>query len=313
MNRLRPVAKWMLGGLFCLSALLKLRSIDSFELYLFSFGVVSFDGCSLLARLLIGAEAMLGAMFLTGWHHRLLCRLYAAVLAGFSLWLLFLLAAGEEGHCRCFGEAVVLDAPASLLKNLLLALMLAFVWRMDDRTDPPRLFWIAGGGCALFLLVFLLSPPDRFLRARHRSTELVPELYAPVADSLRLDRGRRMVCLYSPGCRYCRLTARKVAALWRRHELDPQRICCIFMRTESEMTQEIDRFFDEYGGRRFPRAVLDPRPMLDLCNGALPLVLLTEEGRVVAEYGFRTLDEAAVVRFLTEDRPGSRCSAAGGS
>ena len=85
MNRLRPVAKWMLGGLFCLSALLKLRSIDSFELYLFSFGVVSFDGCSLLARLLIGAEAMLGAMFLTGWHHRLLCRLYAAVLAGFSL------------------------------------------------------------------------------------------------------------------------------------------------------------------------------------------------------------------------------------
>lgn len=300
MNRLRHIVKWTLGGLFCLSALLKLRSIDSFELYLFSFGVVSFDGCSLLARLLIGAEALLGAAFLTGWRHRLLCRLYAAVLAGFSLWLLVLLAAGEEGNCHCFGEAVALDAPASLLKNLLMALMLAFVWRLDDRPNPPRPVWIIGAGCALYLVLFLVSPPDRFLRARHRSTELVPELFAPVADSLRLDVGRRMVCLYSPGCRYCRLTARKVAAMCRRHDLDAEQVFCIFMRTEPEMPQAIDRFFDEYGGRRFPWAVLDPRPMLEMCSGALPLVLLTEEGEVAAEYDFRSLDEAAVVRFLTE-------------
>lgn len=300
MNRLRHIVKWTLGGLFCLSALLKLRSIDSFELYLFSFGVVSFDGCSLLARLLIGAEALLGAAFLTGWRHRLLCRLYATVLAGFSLWLLVLLAAGEEGNCHCFGEAVALDAPASLLKNLLMALMLAFVWRLDDRPNPPRPVWIAGAGCALYLVLFLVSPPDRFLRARHRSTELVLELFAPVADSLRLDAGRRMVCLYSPGCRYCRLTARKVAAMCRRHDLDVEQVFCIFMRTEQEMPQAIDRFFDEHGGRRFPRAVLDSRPMLEMCSGALPLVLLTEEGEVAAEYDFRSLDEAAVVRFLTE-------------
>lgn len=313
MNRLRHIVKWTLGGLFCLSALLKLRSIDSFELYLFSFGVVSFDGCSLLARLLIGAEALLGAAFLTGWRHRLLCRLYAAVLAGFSLWLLVLLAVGEEGNCHCFGEAVALDAPASLLKNLLMALMLAFVWRLDDRPNPPCPVWIIGAGCALYLVLFLVSPPDRFLRSRHRSTELVPELYAPVADSLRIGAGRRMVCLYSPGCRYCRLTARKVAAMCRRHDLDAEQVFCIFMRTEPEMPQAIDRFFDEYGGRRFPRAVLDPRPMLEMCSGALPLVLLTEEGEVAAEYDFRSLDEAAVVRFLTEQRPASRCSSAGGS
>lgn len=300
MNRLRHIVKWTLGGLFCLSALLKLRSIDSFELYLFSFGVVSFDGCSLLARLLIGAEALLGVAFLTGWRHRLLCRLYAAALAGFSLWLLVLLAAGEEGNCHCFGETVTLDAPASLLKNLLMALMLAFVWRLDDRPNPPRPVWIAGAGCVLYLVLFLVSPPDRFLRSRHRSTELVPELYAPVADSLRIGAGRRMVCLYSPGCRYCRLTARKVAAMCRRHDLDAEQVFCIFMRTGKEMPQAIDRFFDEHGGRRFPRAVLDPRPMLEMCSGALPLVLLTEEGEVAAEYDFRSLDEAAVVRFLTE-------------
>lgn len=298
MDRLRHIAKWMLGALFCLSALLKLRSIDSFELYLFSFGVVSFDGCSLLARLLIGAEALMGAAFLTGWWHRTLCRLYAAALAGFSLWLLFLLAAGEEGNCHCFGDAVTFGAPAALLKNALMAAMLAFVWRMEGRPNPPRPIGPAIVGCVLLFLPFLLSPPDRFLRERHRSTELVPELFAPVADSLHLDTGRRMVCLYSPGCRYCRLTARKVAALCRRHGLDAERIFCIFMRTGEEMPQAIDRFFDENGGRRFPRAVLEPRPMLELCSGALPLVLLTDGGEVTAEYDFRTLDESAVARFF---------------
>lgn len=298
MNRWRHIAKWALGAVFCISALLKLRSIDAFELYLFSFGVVSFDLCSLFARLLIGAETLLGAAFLSGWWHRLLCRLYAVTLAGFSVWLAVLLAMGEEGNCHCFGEAVTLDASASLVKNALMALALAFVWRLPDRERPPRRIWVAAVGCGLFVLPFLLSSPDLFWRTRSRTTELVPELYAPVAERLHLDRGRRMVCLYSPDCRFCRLTARKVAALCRRHGLDPQQIFCCFLRTGDEMPQAVGRFFEENGGRTYPWAVLDVRPMLALCNGALPLILLTDGGEVMAEYDFRSLDEGAVARFL---------------
>lgn len=301
MNKpLHDLVRCMLGALFCLSALLKFRSVDSFELYLFSFGALPFDLCSLAARLLICAEWWLGAAFLTGWWHRSLRWLYALSLGGFSIWLAGLLIAGEEGNCHCFGDAVELDAAASLVKNALLGALLLFVWRMPDRSSPPRPVWPIAFGLVCLVCLFAASPPDRYLRARRQSSELIPELYAPVADSLCLDRGRRMICLYSPTCRYCRLTARKVAALCRRHHLNPDRTFSLFLRVNGEMPQTVAQFYAGNGGMTAPYAVLPPRTLLDLCNGALPLVLLTDGGRVVAEYDYRTLDEEAVARFFED-------------
>ncbi len=299
-KRLHELARCALGAVFCLSALLKFRSIDSFELYLYSFGTLSFDLCSLAARLLVGAEWWLGAVFLTGWWHRSLRWLYAFSLGGFSLWLAGLLLAGEEGNCHCFGDAVELDAAASLVKNGLLGILLFFVWRMPDRSRRPSPVWPLAFGLICVAGLFVASPPDRYLRARHRSTESVPELYAPVADSLGIGEGRRMVCLYSPTCRYCRLTARKVAALCRRHELAPDQVFALFLKVNGRMQETVGRFYAENGGAACPWAALDPRILLDLCNGALPLVLLTDDGRIVEEYDFRTLDEQAVARFFAD-------------
>lgn len=290
--------KGALGVVLCLSALLKYRSIDAFELYLFGFGVCSFDLCSLAARLLIGAEGLLGAAFLTGWWHRTLCRLYAVVLGGFSLWLIALLLLGDEGNCHCFGDAVELDAGASLLKNILLAAGLACVWRLPDRRGAPRWGWVAGAAALLYAALFAASPPDRYLRARRTSHELVVERFLPLADTLPFGEGRRLVALYSTRCRFCRLTVRKVDALCRRHGIDPASCYALFMRTEEDMEGAVERFFAEQEAEAVPWDVLPALKMLDLTNGALPLILLTEEGRPVAEYDFRTLDEQAVARFF---------------
>ncbi len=301
MNKsLHILARLALGAVFCLSAIMKLRAIDSFELYLYSFGVLSFDLCSVAARLLIGAEWWMGALFLTGWWHRQLRWLYALSLGGFSLWLTALLLMGDKGNCHCFGDVVELGAAASLMKNALLGLLLAMVWRMPGRDPRPNPVWPIAFGLTCLIGLFAASPPDRYLRARSRTTESVPELYEPVADSLGIDKGRRMVCLYSPTCRYCRLTAQKVAALCRRHEIDPMQVFALFMRVNGPMPEKVGQFYAENGGESYAWAAIDPRTLIDLCNGALPLVLLTEDGRIVAEYDFRTIDEQAVASFLND-------------
>ena len=220
------------------------------------------------------------------------------MLGGFSLSLIVLLALRDEGNCHCFGEAVELDAGASLLKNALLAAGLVCVWRLPDRSGAPRRGWVAGAALLLYAALFASSPPDRYLRARRTSHELVRERFLPLADTLPFGEGRRLVALYSTRCRFCRLTAKKVDALCRRHGIGPASCYALFMRTEEDMAGTVERFFAEQGAEALPWSVLPALKMLDLTNGALPLILLTEEGRPVAEYDFRTLDEQAVARFF---------------
>ena len=300
MNLLCTAARMGLGALFLLSALLKLLAADSFELYLFSFGFLSFDGCSWAARLLIAAEGVLGAALATGCHYRRVRWVTAGVLVLFSLWLAGLLLTGHTGNCHCFGELVSLDAGASLLKNGLLALLLAIAWPAERPRWLLPSRWQAATAALLVLLPFVVSPPDGLLRPHRAAAELLPERFAPVADSLRLTEGRRMVCLYSVGCRHCRQVARRLAYLFRRHAIPAERMTVIFMETEPDMEGAAARFFAEQSDSTFfpPFATLDARTLLRMCRGALPTLFLTDEGRVVAAYDPVTLDEGAVASFF---------------
>ena len=107
-----------------------------------------------------------------------------------------------------------------------------------------------------------------------------------------------MVCLYSARCSFCKATAQKVAAIARRHHLSDNEVRCLFIQTEENMQPSGPSEKSRNGGQSFPYDVIDPFVFLDMTSGVMPIVLLTSDTVLVAEYNYRTLDERTIADFF---------------
>lgn len=186
----------------------------------------------------------------------------------------------------------------SLSKNVGLAILLAVVWRYSGKKEILSRWLAHIVFVAVFIAPFIFSVPDCFVRSGRRSKDLVQSVYRPVADSLHLSTGKHMVCLYSVHCSFCKATAQKVAAIARRHHLSGNEVRCLFIQTEENMQPSVSGEKSRNGGQVFPYDIIDPFVFLDMTGGVMPIVLLTSDTDLVAEYNYRTLDERAIADFF---------------
>lgn len=295
---MRRIAVVLSGAVFVVSALLKLHSIASFELYLYGFGFLSFDLSSLAARLLIAGELVLGAGLAVGFRPRLLCRIGLGVTLLFSLWLVWLVVAGREDNCHCFGDMLRMNPVQSLVKNGVLAA--GFLWggtgsdaRNGARKYPSCMPPVAAA--LLVVGVFLLAPEPAAFRS-HRSGSIGEECAAFLAE--RLPEGRRLAVFYGTECPYCRMAAAKIAAICRRHRIPPERLHAFFLRSRQRMEEPVSVFFAEAGARPHPWSEVEVLDFIRLTEGKFPLLVFTDNGRVAAVCRYDTLDEGYAERFF---------------
>lgn len=121
--------KVLLGLMFLFSAATKFISIETFELYLFSFHILPLTLCSILARLAIGVELLLGLWLISGRWHRWACYVTLLMLLFFTLFLGYVLLIGRSDSCNCFGELLPLTPAQSILKNALIIPLVLIVWK----------------------------------------------------------------------------------------------------------------------------------------------------------------------------------------
>lgn len=313
-----------MGLFFCVSSVLKLVSVDDFELYIFSFGFAAFDLCSLAARLVIVGELILGLGLISGWWHNFVNSVTAAILVAFSGFLIWRMAVGDEGSCHCFGSLVEMNPVQSLVKNVVAMIVLAFVW-----SRPTELFSTANGAAEstgsgravrlakwtyrhrgavaavisvlASLTILIINPPDCWFRwTRGESHELNEAEFRPYADSTGVNSGRKIVCFYSVNCEHCRHCAAKMAGIIRRNGISPGSVFCFFMQDYVDMTGPVSLFFNEYGeGLQLPYHWIYPLQFIPLTNGSMPLVCLFDNGSLVKEYDRLTIDEAAISDFIS--------------
>ena len=298
---MRLLSRLLLGAAFVVSSLSKLSSIEGFELYLFSFGFADFDFCSVAARLLIAVEFLLGFFLVFNIFYKLSRALTLFSLVVFSAFLFWRVAVGDTESCHCMGDLVDMDPVQSLVKNGVLGLLLAFAWNCKGRL-LPRQTWIAlAVSVASFAAVFMIAPPDFYYRRGEGSHDLSMEQFAPVADSLGFSDGKRVVCFYSGSCDHCKHCAAKMAGVIRRHSLPTDRISVLFMQTHANQDSVAVSFFRDSGdGVDLPYQYLHPFDFLPLTNGSMPIVVLLEDGRLVKEYDYTSLDESEIRDFFSE-------------
>lgn len=283
-----------------MSAVMKVVDMDKFEIYVYSYHFFSLNASFFVARMAIVLELVLGFGLISHCFHKLMWWGSMAMLGGYTLLLMYALVMGRTDSCHCFGDFLQLDPKQSLIKNGVLMLLFLLIYRVESWKTPFR--WLI-----FFLIimastigVFVASPPDNLTSNFDPEQNLQTELFDAMLDdaplnSLHLREGKQVVCVFSTGCDYCQMAARKLSLMQQFYGFPADRITYIFMGNEEGMA----KFYDQSESVSY-RGVLysDVVRLLKAINGKFPVIVLLDNGQVVREYGFRNMDEAEIMAFF---------------
>ena len=296
----KSVLKVLLGLVFIVSAVLKLIDMDSFEIYIYSYHFFSLNVSFIVARLAIILELVLGIGLVSHTLHKMYWWGSIAMLAGYSLLLIYAMYLGRTDSCHCFGDFLQLDPKQSLVKNGVLMLLFLPIYRMESWKTPFRWLLLCLTVMASTIAVFVISPPDNLTSNADPEQNLQLELFnemlddAPL-DALNLREGKQVVCFFSTSCDYCQMAARKLSLMQQFYGFPKENITYLFMGNE----ESIAKFYEESGSAQY-RDLLYPdvARLLKAVNGNFPVIVFLEDGEVVHEYGFRNMNEDEIKAFM---------------
>jgi uncharacterized membrane protein YphA (DoxX/SURF4 family) len=141
MNLLVTIIRILVGLLFIFSGLVKAndplglsyKMQEFFELWHLS----RFDNWTLwLSVLMNGFEIIAGFALLIGWQKRIILWLLLALIVFFTFLTGYTYITGKPTNCGCFGDCLLISSKTSFLKDVALALMIAFLLWQQQRIRP---------------------------------------------------------------------------------------------------------------------------------------------------------------------------------
>ena len=124
----------LLGLMFIASAIMKLLSIDSLILYVFSFQIMSFVMTEIACRLLIGVEILLGIMLILKFRYKWIWWITMGMMIGFTLFLVHTAIFRNDDNCHCFGDIIEVKPLVSIFKNLGIIGVMLLVYGKCERS-----------------------------------------------------------------------------------------------------------------------------------------------------------------------------------
>ena len=289
----------LLGIFFLVSAIAKLVDIDRFEVYIFSYNILSLNLSFLVARLIIIFEIIVGLGLIANVYNRLIDTCTLIMLIGFTLLMGYASLIGRNDSCQCMGSLLEINPTHSILKNAILILLLLFASGARPWTWRPRWFVWLPLVLAPIVTVFIISAPDNWLfgpsdeiyNSEELSTSMQPTgtLY-----DLRLDQGKHVVAFLTPGCQFCRMADNKLDHICRRNELDSTAFVYLCPTADSTV---VPLTLDTVTFSR-PCHMIPSLNYALITYGQRPMVFLMDEGRVTATCHYRNIDERRIVDFL---------------
>jgi thiol-disulfide isomerase/thioredoxin len=296
----KSALKVLLGLVFVVSAVLKLFDMDKFEIYIYSYHFFSLNASFMVARLAIIIELVLGIGLISHCLHKLMWWGSIAMLAGYSLLLIYAMYLGRTDSCHCFGDFLQLDPKQSIVKNAVLMLLFLPIYRMESWKTPFRWLILCITVMVSTIAVFVISPPDNLTSNADPEQNLQLELFNEMLDdvpleALNLREGKQVICFFSTSCEYCQMAAHKLSLMQQFYGFPKENITYLFMGNE----EDIAKFYEESSSAQY-RDVLYPdvARLLKAVNGNFPVVVLLEDGKVVHEYGFRNMNEAEIKAYM---------------
>ena len=302
-NIWKMVIRIGIGLFFIVSAVLKLLSLDSFELYIYSFNLVNFVWSGLLARAIIACEILVGILLIIKVLYKEAWWLTMLMLIGFSLLLVYVMLFRNDSNCHCMGDLVEIKPWMSLVKNLVAIALLLLVRKEDDYQfgSLGRKLALVGAFVAALVPPFALFPMDGVYNLFAKSGNLdysETDFNALMADStmqdVNLEKGNYVVGVISSGCEFCKISCLKMSEMVENNGLDTSRIL-YFVWGDSAAVKP---FQEETKTESFRFVRVNPVAAIRVVNGQFPTYLFIRDGVVEATADLRHLTEKKLCDHL---------------
>ena len=299
------------GSVFIIAAILKLISIDEFEIYIYSFNILSFLLTTFVSRIIIAAEFALGLLLILNRNCKFIRRVTLIVLASFTLFLIYTAIFRHDSNCHCFGELIQLNPIQSIIKNLILIVFLIIGQQSTDNSQQSMVRVRVSVRVKLLLvllscglLVFIVSPPDSIYKMIYSTEKEVSsiDLYASLDEVVKIDfkedevvfdsisafdmnEEMQLMAIVSSGCKYCRLGLKKLSLIMKNEGISPDNVDIFIwgspdgimdFRAET-MTEDFDYWH------------IMPNNAIKITYGRFPIFIWIKEKEIVKIGDFRDI------------------------
>ena len=296
------ILRILIGAFFITTAILKLLSLDSFEIYIYSFNIFSFNLCAIIARLVIAAELLVGAFLIAKILYKPTWWLTLLMLVGFTFFLVYVAIFRQDSNCHCMGDLVELNPAYSIIKNLITIVLLFFIRKEEDYQFKGK----KAVGIVLAVLAlgvpFILFPTDATYNLFKKSDNNVNEksfeqfIQDSVAQSRNIQVGNYGLGYSGSGCKYCKLSAKKINTMVENNQLDTNKVVFIIWGGD----ESIQKFKEETDATHFRYAKISPIEAIQLVSGQFPTYVLVKDGKPVEAMDIRGLNDNKIRSFLIE-------------
>lgn len=297
---LRLSIRLLLGAFFIGTAVLKLLSIDNFEVYIYSFGLFSYTWTTFFSRLLIFIELLIGISLILKICFKQIWWLTMLMMVGFTLFLVYAAIFRNDSNCHCFGDLIELNPIQSILKNIITIALLFFIKNEESHDYKPVLKkWLVASTIVVSLVIsFVLLPMDVIYNRIYSEKKNINTVafYESMNDStfVNLQHGRYLINYALAGCKYCHIGAEKVTMMMDWHSICHDRLK-FFVGGNDEA---ISKFIEVTGTEDYEHWKIPAPEFMSITFGKFPLYVFIEDGNVVKAGDFRIIDDQEITDFL---------------
>lgn len=289
---------------FLFSAVSKLFAFHPFVWNVMDAGISDMTAASIVARLFIGLELLLGLFLL--FHLFLRSFTYPAVvslLVVFSVYLgLLIMRQGDGGNCGCFGEAYEMKPSAAIIKNIVMMLVAVVLAYIRPGSYYKQAVWLSATVSIASLtapfIIFPIAGSNKPITTQEY-IDLTPLYHSnnpenkPAAVELRT--GKHIVVFLSLTCSHCRKAAFQLQVVKRQHPELP-----LFFVLNGHPDQLSD-FFAETHAERVPHLLFRGAAEFQAMAGSgVPAIYYVNNSVIERTANYFQLDPKYMKQWLAE-------------
>lgn len=321
------IARIFVALVFMASAVTKYISLDAFDQFIYEHQLFSWITTTILTRLLIACEFSLGLLLLIGVKPKLIKSLIIAFLVFFTIYIIVKphFFAVDQENCHCFGEVLIMSDTQTLIKNIVLLIFSYFMfWNkgIEEKNnqevlleEEPSKFnkisvWIKDNTTYLTIVCFVavliasfgINMPDSLRYKLYGKAAKINEekfeylICNEALEDLHIKEGKKIVCMYSPVCKYCKKTAKRLDVMRQKYNIKDENFALIFWGGD----KAIKRFFVKNEIKELPFKNVPAPVFLEATKGRQPIIILMNNGKVEKLLKYPNIIDEDIVEFLNK-------------
>jgi len=293
MKRISAIVLTILWGFLCYNLF---KSLDFFELYLYSLPGLNFNLAGVMSRVFLGFCGSIPLLLILRPFSDRINKLWLLIPSVISVGLILNQLFLSAYTCKCF---ILHSWNESLVFELFLGLtsMLSFISYHFIKQDKELAFAkviFPIFSLTFLVVIFILNAPDWFLYKKPQHL-LTPFIYDGMNNNNGVDLFKELnsekefqtICLFNPNCQFCQRASTKIYLMAKKNGFS-EHVTFVF----SGNPFSIPTFMETYQIENIQTRYLNGEDLLRIANGTIPNIQIMRADTVHFNFGYRDMFES---------------------